>query len=109
MYGYFGGVTSLRIVLPYTGYLQLILGIALDGLFFLKGNGGQDQESTGCAVAIILLLRYAQLFTEELRTGSQQKSSTSSQISSVEQKEDIDGQTAELSSNIHTEIRYRFR
>ena len=78
MYAYFGGVATsiLRPILPYTGYLQLIAGILVDVFYFVAIQlfGKDPIESDSRTVGLLLLLQYALLFREELRTGSQQKS-----------------------------------
>jgi len=72
MYAYFGGVSFFRPILPVTGYAQLAACIALD-IYWLAGHGLETDESTNRLITILLLGRYAVLFTNELRTGSQQK------------------------------------
>ncbi|KIW19272.1 hypothetical protein PV08_03566 [Exophiala spinifera] len=73
MYAYFGGVSAFRPILPVTGWLQLAAGIALDARYLVL-NGMKAPESRNRSIAILLLTRYAMLFYEELRGGSQQKS-----------------------------------
>ncbi|KAL6253347.1 hypothetical protein RBB50_001070 [Rhinocladiella similis] len=73
MYAYFGGVSAFRPILPLTGWLQLGAGIAFD-VRYLVLNGQKAPESRNRSIAILLLTRYAMLFYEELRGGSQQKS-----------------------------------
>jgi hypothetical protein len=72
MYGYFGGVKVFRPILPVTGWVQLIAGIGLD-VFWLSQNRDAP-EATNRAVSVLLLTRYAMLFYQELKTGSQQSS-----------------------------------
>ncbi|KAJ9645595.1 hypothetical protein H2204_001176 [Knufia peltigerae] len=73
MYAYFGGMSAFRPVLPITGWLQLAGGIALDVRYLIL-NSQKAPESANRAIAVLLLTRYAMLFHEELKGGSQQKS-----------------------------------
>ncbi|KIX07862.1 uncharacterized protein Z518_02516 [Rhinocladiella mackenziei CBS 650.93] len=73
MYAYFGGVSFFRPILPVTGWLQLIAGIGFD-VYWLAINGRDAPESRNRAISVLLLTRYAMLFYDELKTGSQQKS-----------------------------------
>jgi hypothetical protein len=67
MYAYFGGILSLRSVLPVTGCMQLLLGIAGELYIIwtkLIETGGPlwpNMASTG------LLMTYLTLYVEELR------------------------------------------
>lgn len=72
MYAYFGGVSSFRPILPVTGFVQLVAGIALD-VYWLARHGLETAESINRLIAIIVLGRYAVLYRNELRTGSQLK------------------------------------
>lgn len=72
MYAYFGGVFWFRRVLPVTGWLQLAAGIGID-VYYLVTNGREAPEAFNRAVSVLLLTRYALLFYEELKSGSQQK------------------------------------
>ncbi len=71
MYAYFGGATVFSDLLPWTGYLQLIMGI-LGEMFVVRKNlvaggdcGGDMLWANG--VALGLLGTYAALFVEEVR------------------------------------------
>lgn len=72
MYAYFGGVSIFRPILPVTGWLQLVAGISFD-VYWLATNGREAPEATNRAIGVLLLTRYAMLFYQELKTGSQQK------------------------------------
>lgn len=72
MYAYFGGVGVFRPILPVTGWVQLVGGIAVDVLYLFKNRSG-GQEGTNRAIAVLLLGRYAILFYEELATGRVRK------------------------------------
>jgi hypothetical protein len=74
MYAYFGGASWFRRVLPVTGWLQLVVGIGVDAYRLVTAEGGREDPGVfSGAVSILLLTRYAMLFQEELRRGSQQK------------------------------------
>lgn len=73
MYAYFGGLSAFRPILPITGWVQLVGGIALD-VFYLASNGWEGPESFNRSAAVVLLTGYSLLFYRELLAGSQQKS-----------------------------------
>ena len=81
MYSYFGGFSSFRPILPFTGWLQLGAGIALD-VYYCATQGREAPETTNRAISIMLLTRYAMLFYEELTGSSVRKAKK------AEQKED---------------------
>lgn len=67
MYAYFGGMLSFRSVLPVTGCMQLVLGIA--GEFYIIWSKLID--SSGLIwphiASVGLLMTYLTLYVEELR------------------------------------------
>ena len=82
MYAFFGGLGSwLGTVKLYTGWLQLILGIAVDALWMYRTKAGnelgpaagvleiKEDEATNRAIAILFLGRYAMLYWDELKKG----------------------------------------
>ena len=73
MYGYFGGVGLFRPILPVTGWVQLVAGIAVD-VYWLATHGSEREgtEARNRVICVLLLARFAMLFYEELRVGSQQ-------------------------------------
>jgi hypothetical protein len=74
MYAYFGGITAFRPVLPWTGYAQLIAGIAVDMAHLLRlGTSSKGEELLGRLVSVLLLSSYAWLFTEELMTEREER------------------------------------
>jgi hypothetical protein len=78
MYSYFGGVSAFRPILPYTGWLQLGAGIALD-VYYCVTQGREAPETTNRAVSIMLLTRYAMLFYEELKGSKAKKAAEAPQ------------------------------
>jgi hypothetical protein len=75
MYAYFGGVSLFRPVLPFTGYLQLLVGIMGEVLIiYSKMNSNQPDPVWPNIVSVVLLGTYAVLFTRELRQFSGQRS-----------------------------------
>jgi len=68
MYAYFGGVSSFRAILPFTGYLQLLVGITGEMLIiYSKTNNSQPEPVWPNIVSAGLLGTYFVLFTRELR------------------------------------------
>ncbi|KEF56888.1 uncharacterized protein A1O9_07078 [Exophiala aquamarina CBS 119918] len=95
MYAYFGGVGAFRSILPLTGWLQLGAGIAVDVLWLTRRGERRDEAGDGDApearnrvICVLLLTRYAMLFYEELRSGSQQKEMKTEQVRAAEKKRD---------------------
>jgi hypothetical protein len=66
MYAYFGGMTIFSDVLPWTGSLQLILGL-LGEVFVLWGGCGEIEGRWASYVAMGLLGTYGLLFAGDLR------------------------------------------
>ena len=68
MYAYFGGATAFRVFLPYTGYLQLVVGI-LGELYIIsqKVRSGHEELLWPNVVSMALLTAYAAPFTRDLR------------------------------------------
>lgn len=86
MYAYFGGLGSwLRSIVPVTGYLQLLLGVTVDANWMWVTKAGKlakdneevkkvmGNESTSRGIAILLLLRYAMLYWQELKEANEKK------------------------------------
>ena len=78
MYAFFGGVGWLRPVLPWTGYLQLVVGIGVESWLVgekMRGGGGDARFHV---IAGLILTAYLVLFTRDLalrsREGVRQKS-----------------------------------
>lgn len=69
MYAYFGGITTFSDILPWTGYAQLLVGIAVEGWVGLGGCDGGGDWGGGWwnAVVLGLLGVYAVLFWGDLR------------------------------------------
>jgi hypothetical protein len=66
MYAYFGGMAIFSDVLPWTGSLQLILGLLGEVLVVLKGCG-EEGGLWASGVAVGLLGTYGVLFSGDLR------------------------------------------
>jgi hypothetical protein len=76
MYAYFGGVSLFRPILPFTGYLQLLVGIMGEILIiYSKMNSHQPEPVWPNVVSAGLLGTYAVLFTRELRQFSWRRNS----------------------------------
>lgn len=86
MYAYFGGVTAFRPILPITGWLQLIAGIAVD-VRYLATYGSEAPESTNRAIGVLLLARYAMLFYEELTAGKSPATSSKAEEEKKDKEE----------------------
>ncbi|KLJ10778.1 hypothetical protein EMPG_13856 [Blastomyces silverae] len=70
MYAYFGGVAHFRPILPFTGFLQLVVGLAGEGvLVYTKSNSKSADEQVVIwphVVSLALLGMYFVLFALEL-------------------------------------------
>ena len=66
MYAYFGGVASFRRVLPLTGCLQLVLGIATDVYIIWVNLASKGGPVMPYLVSIGLLVTYLILYLDEL-------------------------------------------
>lgn len=67
MYAYFGGVASFRRVLPFTGCLQLVLGIATDFYIIWVNLANNNGPVIPNLISIGLLATYLSLYLNELR------------------------------------------
>jgi len=66
MYAYFGGMTIFSDVLPWTGSLQLVLGLLGEVFIVWSGCGGRE-GLWASGVAMGLLGTYGVLFAGDLR------------------------------------------
>jgi hypothetical protein len=73
MHLFFAGVTCTQAVLPWTRYIQLIVGIACDLYIGRTRMMVGDKACTGYAVSAALLSCYLVLLTRELRARRQAK------------------------------------
>jgi hypothetical protein len=85
MYAYFGGVSFFRPILPFTGWLQLGAGIALDVYLCITGDRNTP-ENLGRCISIALLTRYAMLFYEELKGSDARKAEKAKQTGDKKKK-----------------------
>lgn len=67
MYAYFGGIASFRSVLPFTGCLQLVLGIAEDLYIIWVKTSDKNGLLWPNVASAGLLMTYLSLYVEELR------------------------------------------
>ncbi|KAK5047778.1 hypothetical protein LTR84_006443 [Exophiala bonariae] len=72
LYAYLGGVGLFRPILPVTGWLQLVAGIAVDVLWLFQNGKSENPEATNRLISVLLLTRYAMLYYEHLKKGGTQ-------------------------------------
>ncbi|KAK2758212.1 hypothetical protein FQN54_004056 [Arachnomyces sp. PD_36] len=68
MYAYFGGMSAFRPILPYTGFLQLVLGVAGE-VYIIDHKISSGEPIWSNLVAAGLLTAYFGLFVRELWGG----------------------------------------
>ena len=86
MYAFYGGwIQWVQPFLPVTGYAQLVLGIAWD-LMWLRKHGAGSEEGTNRAICVLLLARYAMLYTQQLR--DQRQAAKKAEAETETEKED---------------------
>lgn len=85
MYAYLGGVGLFRPILPFTGWLQLVAGIAVDVFWLSQNAKTENPEATNRLISVLLLTRYAMLYYEELNKGGAQKAASDEKLESKKQ------------------------
>lgn len=79
MYAFFGGAAGLRSLLPWTGCLQLLVGIAVEG-WLVRGRMRSEEDAGPNWLAGCLLTAYLVLFTRDLVLRSREESSKQKEV-----------------------------